>query len=1034
MGHKRCVGGPVASPFVGRSVELQGLASAVEAAGRGRGGLWLVGGEAGIGKSRLVQELAARHDVTTAWGRAWEAGATPPFWPWTQILRGLVRSFGTGPIERLGPSAGWLRQVLPELDALVDAPVLPAGDAAFARVQLLDTLTRLLEECARTEPLLVVFEDTHAADDATLSALEYLAEVVPRSGIVVVGTFRPNDLADQPSWTRLHQRAQTLALRPLDLAEVQELLDSMDGSAPAEVAASLHEAVSGNPLLTVETIRWMRASGRLQTYEPGAPLPIADAVRATLTARLDQASETTRSVLQRVAVLGRSFTLAQVSAVFGPASGLVATLAEAIDLGLVETLPGGEGYRFCHALFRDTLILETPTQERWRAHAQAAAGLARLQAIEASVTSAEIAHHWLEAGPQAAIQGGEACLQASRDARHRLAFADAERWSQRGLQNAAADEIRFELFLELGRARLLQGEFESGRAACREALTLARALDDAEGFAAASAELGSLFVPGAVDAGLIGLLEEALDRIDASPSGLRAELMARLAAARQPAPDPLGPIQLAREAIAMARARGDEGSLMRTLRSAASALMDLADPHERRTINLEHGALARQRGQPVDEWRAHLRLAIDGIELADIPSADEAIDQAEALAERLRHTRYRVPAWLLRSMRSSMEGRFDEALKTWEECRRAIERSSAPELEIPLWMLRASIARLQKDDTVLSALLDRLDGFLAQSGLGTAYAIATRAGDLIRMDRRREAKALVAGQDLFAAGRFRDTSMIANLGLIAQLLDDAALARQVRAAFEPATGRLVHGGLYGSCCDALVDDTLANVCAFLGDHAAAERYDRRAARLAARFGIEALRNGTPKVPRSQASLEVPALAGASASRELPTLVREGELWRLESGLTSLRIKDSKGIQLLARLFETPGEEWHVLDLVGAPASDPDAGPVLDARAKAEVRGRLHELSRQIDEAEAWNDHGRLERLRTEMDELTTALTGAFGLGGRARKLGSSTERARVNAQRRIRDALGRIEKLEPALGRYLNRSVRTGTFCAFDPL
>jgi hypothetical protein len=155
------------------------------------------------------------------------------------------------------------------------------------------------------------------------------------------------------------------------------------------------------------------------------------------------------------------------------------------------------------------------------------------------------------------------------------------------------------------------------------------------------------------------------------------------------------------------------------------------------------------------------------------------------------------------------------------------------------------------------------------------------------------------------------------------------------------------------------------------------------------------------------------------------------------GRAIVRVKDRKGLAMIAQLVASPGTPIPALDLAAEEAEGPidlgDAGPRLDDRARRAYVARLAELRKETEEAEAWNDAGRLALLRDEAETIERELRAAVGLGGRARRSAGAIERARVNAQRRIRDAIERISELEPEIGRHLARSIRTGRICAYDP-
>jgi len=169
--------------------------------------------------------------------------------------------------------------------------------------------------------------------------------------------------------------------------------------------------------------------------------------------------------------------------------------------------------------------------------------------------------------------------------------------------------------------------------------------------------------------------------------------------------------------------------------------------------------------------------------------------------------------------------------------------------------------------------------------------------------------------------------------------------------------------------------------------------------------------------------------------------REVDYWLLTYEGTSTRVKDAKGLHYLAQLLKHPGCEFHALDLltqasgegVGAVRLADGGLEVLDAPAKVAYRERLEMLRAELEEAEQFNDAGRAERARAELDAIAEQLAAAVGLGGRDRRTSSAAERARSAVGKRIRAEIERIRAAHPALGRHLAATITTGYFCAYEP-
>ncbi len=173
----------------------------------------------------------------------------------------------------------------------------------------------------------------------------------------------------------------------------------------------------------------------------------------------------------------------------------------------------------------------------------------------------------------------------------------------------------------------------------------------------------------------------------------------------------------------------------------------------------------------------------------------------------------------------------------------------------------------------------------------------------------------------------------------------------------------------------------------------------------------------------------PVAAGATAL----VFEKAGALWILRGFGEEIHVKDSRGVQMLAKLVAEPGRELHVLELAGGgdAVDGGDAGEVIDARAREQYRVRLAELAAERDRAEEWGDAGRAERAAEEIEAITSELERALGLGGRERRVGGASERARSNAQRRITHALDQIRAASRRIGEHLTASIKTGTYCVY---
>jgi DNA-binding SARP family transcriptional activator len=344
--------------FVGRVSELAELDRALDQALAGRGRLVLVAGEPGIGKSRLIDELAGRARARGARvlaGRCWQAGGAPAYWPWIRAL------------AELGPDA---------YEPFSGVPEPPAATAGGAVFHLFEAVTSLLRGAARVRPLVLVLDDLHAAAEPSLHLLEFVAREIRDTRVLALGAFRDVDptLRHPLRSTLAHlvrePRTLQVPLAGLSEAEVARYVRRSTGiDPPARVARAIHAETDGNPLFVTELVRVLHAEGRVA--DPGARLPIPAGIRAVVDERIERLSPRCRGMLVLASALGREFDLEALARLSGLSRGAVLdALDEAVTERVVRDVPDAPGrLRFGHALVRDTLYDALTPAHRLRLHA-----------------------------------------------------------------------------------------------------------------------------------------------------------------------------------------------------------------------------------------------------------------------------------------------------------------------------------------------------------------------------------------------------------------------------------------------------------------------------------------------------------------------------------------------------------------------------------------------------------------------------------------------------------------------------------------
>ncbi len=248
------------APFLGREAELATLIAALDEADAGRGGLVLIGGEPGIGKSRLADEIAGRardRGFLVLWGRAWEDAGAPAYWPWIQILRAYLRQTDADEARsRLATSAEDNAQKLPEVrDLFPELPPPQAVESDTARFQLFDSTAAFLRTAAGDRPIVVVLDDLQAADTSSLRLLRFVAGQLADMRLLLLGTYRDTELTpthpltDAVADLAREPTTRSLTVRGLDRIALRSLIGATAGQEPNEqLVSAFVRGTKGNPL------------------------------------------------------------------------------------------------------------------------------------------------------------------------------------------------------------------------------------------------------------------------------------------------------------------------------------------------------------------------------------------------------------------------------------------------------------------------------------------------------------------------------------------------------------------------------------------------------------------------------------------------------------------------------------------------------------------------------------------------------------------------------------------------------------------
>jgi eukaryotic-like serine/threonine-protein kinase len=804
--------------FVGREAELEELRGAADETLAGRGRLVLIAGEPGIGKTRTAEELATYAQVRGAnvhWGRCHEDDAAPAYWPWVQVIRSYVREADPVALAwEMGSGAADIARVVPEVAERVGEVSTPAdSDDEAARFRLFDSISGFLSSASASRPLAIVLDDLHWADEPSLLLLQFLARGLGDARLLLIGTYRDVELGRHHPLSRVLGELSgsgeaRVALHGLSEADVGHYIAMTAGAEPApQLVSAVHDQTEGNPFFLAEVVRLLAAEGTLEA--PGsATLTIPEGVRDVVGRRLDRLPKEANKALAVGAAIGRDFdanVLARVMEV--DRETLEGPLSSAVSAQLLAETAAG-GYRFSHALVRETLYEELSAAQRPALHRRIAEALEDLYSSDPARLQRrlnEVAHHYLEGAA-----GGDAekavdyAVRAARSATAQLGHEEAAELYERALETlelCKRDEHRqCELLVALGEAQTNAGKLGEARGTLDRAADAAMALDSTELLVRAAFGIAYVSVVGATDERIVEVVEAALDRVGPDDSIDRARLLSWLGQEYLWI-DPQGRArELFEAANEMARRLGDDRTLGFTL--SRGAFVDL-DPDaavhmiETQTEVLE---LAGRVGDRELELRAHVLRLAGHLALGDIPAVDRDLESYAHLATELRQPQHLWHVPLLRGMRAMIDGRFEAAEEFAAEVRAGGERAQEP-LAQQFFTIQAALrfrleGRLDEIAPAIEQLAARYPAIVAWR-----IAAALTHADRGQLDEARAEFERIAADDFTAIPVIAAQWMtaVAILCEIASALGDAERAEKLHSMLEPFRGQTVVAGRAAAC-------------------------------------------------------------------------------------------------------------------------------------------------------------------------------------------------------------------------------------------
>jgi DNA-binding SARP family transcriptional activator len=670
--------------LIGRRHELERLNRHLDDMGRTTG-LVIIAGEPGVGKTRLAAAVAHQAHQTgiLVWHGRCDEGLHVPYQPFVEALTSYIDTAAADKLAAQLSSGGReLSRLLPDLTSrLAGLPPPTSSDPETERWLLFQAATKFIQSIAMQQPVVLIIDDLHWAEPATLLLLRHVARAAIE-GLLVVATARtmepsaPDAFAEALAELAREHRLDTLVLSGLSDDEVNALLaDRLQRPADTTFAQATYEETGGNPFYIHELISHLTDIGLLagsgdwptaaQIEESGA----SRGVRQVLSRRISQLSPSTQDVLVVAAAAGAEFHVTEVAAAMIGDRHALSCLEEAAASGLLTESPGWPGgYRFAHALVRHTLYDEISALRRTELHWRIAEAIREADGFLDRRLN-ELAYHYrrsLPTGDPAVAMHwlGQAGDQAARQ----IAFEEAIEHYRAAL--AALDlcsndpERRYHFLVGLAESAVALSDFDVSQPAWLAAADIARTMGDRARFIRAVVEYGTLIRTEVEDPSFVQLIDEGLKLVGPGDSGERAQLLALDASTLYRGGSPHSPHERerrVREALAMAHRVGDRSAQSWALGSLGHVLLGSSRATELLAVQEEHLHAMEELGMDVERDSTYKRMALAAIQLGRRSDAENWLDRAETLARAGNRRIDLHNVLMVHSAMATAEGRFNDA-------------------------------------------------------------------------------------------------------------------------------------------------------------------------------------------------------------------------------------------------------------------------------------------------------------------------------------------------------------------------------------